>query len=246
MQEKINKWIENGCIFSEGVVLLASTGKYNPLVRSISGRPHRYADKLRYELLKLASAGSRASTSVFDKINLEPVPEKNTPSPDPKKQLPPDVEHVIKLLADAYKTRSILHAAMSELPSGNPKQLVLKRKNLSDDINACSNVIDTMFQAKEDYYVNGTIPDIQKLTDSVTGNTTIAPLPDSIELLKELKKQIQSKTSKDQFMLEYRQYFKGENPNPMPKGPKRTKIELRLKSHFETLESIDTKLHELA
>ena len=159
--------------------------------------------------------------------------------------MPPEVEHVIKLHADAYKTRAILHDAMAGLPSGNTKELVLKRKTHSDQIADCSLVIDIMHKAKEDYYTNGTIPDIKTLTSNNTESSASSDLPDDLQNLKDLKKQIQSLLSKDQHMLDYQQNKKGNNLNPMPKGPKRTKIELRMKSRTEALETIERKLHDL-
>jgi len=99
-----------------------------------------------------------------------------------------------------------------------------------------------MHKAKEDYYTNGTIPDIKTLTSNNTESSASSDLPDDLQNLKDLKKQIQSLLSKDQHMLDYQQNKKGNNLNPMPKGPKRTKIELRMKSRTEALETIERKL----
>ena len=253
MQEKVNKWIEQGCDYNEGVSLLASLPNNKQLVKVISGRPHRYKDKLRYELLKAAGLNTllpnhnTASATVPTAEVHNPVSSQvlQNKKPVKKDQLPPEVEHVIKLHADAYKTRAILHDAMAGLPSGNTKELVLKRKTHSDQIADCSLVIDIMYKAKEDYYTNGTIPDIKALTAKTTESSNPTDLPDDLQDLKDLKKQIQSLLSKDQHMLDYQQTKKGNNLNPMPKGPKRTKIELRMKSRTEALEQIEIKLNSL-
>ncbi|MFZ4548748.1 MAG: hypothetical protein ACOYN4_14975, partial [Bacteroidales bacterium] len=123
--------------------------------------------------------------------------------------------------------------------------MIKKRKEFSDQIAECSQVIDTMHKAKEEYYTNGTIPDIKALTAIRTESSNPSDLPDNLQDLKDLKKQIQSLLSKDQHMLDYQQTKKGKNLNPMPKGPKRTKIELRMKSRTEALETIERKLHHL-
>ncbi len=246
----------NGCNFSEGVALLASTGKHKQLVKSISGRPQRYSQKLRYELLKYAASSTGASLAEI--INLAaPTPQQLDPStaqplnpstnkPTKKNQLPPEVEHVIKLHADAYKTRAILHDAMAQLPSENSDKLIIKRKELSDQIAECSVIIDAMYKAKEDYYTNGTIPDIKALTALKPEENKAAELPSDVDSLKDLKKNLQTNICKNQFLLDYQQNTKGKNPNPLPKGPKRTKIELKIKSFTETLELIEIKLKELA
>jgi hypothetical protein len=254
MQEKVNKWLEQGCDYNEGVNLLASLPTYKQLVKIISGRPHRYTDKLRYELLKVAGLNTMMPNHVAESVKVQSAEVYNPVSshalqnkkPVNKDHLPPEVEHVIKLHADAYKTRAILHDALAGLPSGNTKELVLKRKAHSDQIADCSLVIDIMYKAKEDYYTNGTIPDIKRLTELYTKNNDVPVLPDNIEDLKEMKKKVQSLISKDQFFLDYQQPNKGKNLNPMPKGPKRTKIELRLKNRLESLEAIEIKLKELA
>jgi hypothetical protein len=257
MQEKVNKWLESGCDYDEGVNLLASFPAHKQMAKIIAGRPHRYTEKLRYELLKCASADSGATSletiklagSTPQPINnstIQPLNKSTTQqlNPSTQKQLPPEVEHVIKLHADAYKTRAILHSAMAELPSENTEGLIKKRKEFSDQIAECSKVIDAMHKAKDEYYVNGTIPDIKAITANNAESSNPPDLPDDLQNLKDLKKQIQSLLSKDQHMLDYQQTKKGNNLNPMPKGPKRTKIELRMKSRTEALETIERKLHQ--
>ncbi len=267
MQEKVNNWIANGCIFSEGVAILASTGKFKHLVKSISGRPHRYSDKLKYELLKLAAADAGIPNEEyiksFQNLNqLDPasVPQSVTDIPGQnsntvstksvsdgkKEQLPPEVEKITKIYADAYKTRAILHDSMAKIPSVNTAKNIQERKKLSDQIHECSLVIDTMHKAKDNFYVNGILPDVEKLIASYTEKSNLSDLPDSAEDLKKLKQDLQAYSSKDQFLLEYQQNTKGEHKNPMPPGPKRTKIELRLKSRLELLNLIELKLHEIS
>jgi len=134
---------------------------------------------------------------------------------------------------------------MAELPRENTPEMIKKRKVFSDQIADCSLVIEIMHNAKDDYYVNGTIPDIKALTGIKPEADKPIELPDSIEQLKDLRRRMQNSNSKDQFYLNYQQDTKGTNPNPMPKGPKRTKIELRMKSRTEALEQIEIKLNEL-
>ena len=264
MQEKINKWIANGCIYSEGIALLNSTGKFKQLIRSIAGRPHRYADKLRYELSKLAAASSGISTANFIKANppkpasqvaastllVIPPPIIHSVAPekieDKNKQLPSEMEHVLKLYSDAFKTRAILHSAMCETSSDNSKHTIAKRKKLSDQIAGCSLVIDTMHKAKNDYYTNATIPDLNSLTSIYTSKPNSAALPNSIIELKEFKRQIQALLFKDRNMLAYQQQSKGKNENPMPLSPRRTKIELKMAERLTSIENIEIKIHELA
>jgi len=255
MQEKVNNWIAEGCDFNAGIVILSSTGRHKQLVRVMSNRPVRYTEKLRYELLK--AAGLNTGFPVIKPLADSFTPEKDyTPNsesaaPELKSvkndQLPEEVEKVIKFHADAFKTRAILHEAMANLPNDNTDALIAQRKELSDQIAECSGMIEIMWKAKEDYYVNNIIPDINALTaEKKAEEMPVADLPDNPDELKKMKKNLQSANTKDQCMLDYRQTTKGEKKNPLPDSPKRIKIELRIKQRDNTINAIDYKLVHLS
>jgi uncharacterized membrane-anchored protein YhcB (DUF1043 family) len=250
MQEKVNKWIAEGCDFDSGIAILSNTGRYKQLVKIISNRSYRYADKLRYELLK--AAGLNTGLPVNKSLLTRNIPgDESEPHPDDSLQskssrcgqLPSEVEKVIKFHADAFKTRAILHEAMANLPNDNTDALITQRKELSDQIAECSEMVDVMWKAKEDFYVNNIIPDIKALiAEKQTEENQIVALPFDLEELKKMKKNLQSANTKDQFMLDYRQTTRGEKKNPLPDSPKRIKIELRMKQRDTTIEAIDYKL----
>lgn len=54
MKDRVLKWIEQGCDYNTGILLLADSGHHRQLIRIIANRPHRYASKLLYELCKEA------------------------------------------------------------------------------------------------------------------------------------------------------------------------------------------------
>ena len=60
--------------------------------------------------------------------------------------------------------------------------------------------------------------------------------------LKKQKKNLQSSNSKDQTMLDYQATEKSETKNPMPKCPKRAKIENRIGQRNQKIEEIDSLL----
>jgi len=60
-----------------------------------------------------------------------------------------------------------------------------------------------------------------------------------------LKKNLQSANTKDQNMLEFQDAKKGDKPNPMPAGPKRQKLEFRIKDRIAQIEEIDYKILSL-
>ena len=251
MQVKVKKWVAEGCDFDAGIAILANKGKHKQMVKVMSNRPYRYADKLRYELLKAAGLNTgppvnKLLSTVHNPGNdFEPhsgdvSPRSISSSSD---QLPSEVEKVIKFHSDAFKTRAILHEAMANLPNDNTDALIAGRKELSDQIAECSEMIDIMWKAKEDYYVNNIIPDINALTaKKLAEEKPVLDLPEDLEELKKMKKNLQSANTKDQCMLDYRQPTKGEKKNPLPDSPKRIKIELRIKQRDTEIEAIDYKL----
>jgi hypothetical protein len=251
MQEKVQKWIADGCDFDAGIAILSNKGKHKQMVKVMSNRPYRYTEKLKYELLKAAGLNNmflfdnQLTATHFLVDDFNPLSEGTVQRRNEVKtnQLPEEVEKVIKFHADAFKTRAILHEAMAGLPDDNTDALIARRKEMSDQIAECSAIIDIMWKAKEDYYVNNIIPDIKVLTaEKQTEESQIPELPVDLEELKKMKKNLQSANTKDQFMLDYRQTNRGEKKNPLPDSPKRIKIELRMKQRETAIEAIDYKL----
>jgi len=251
MLEKVHKWMAEGCDFDAGIAILTTSVRHKQMVRVMSGRPHRYTEKLKYELLK--AAGLNTTISLNNQLPGPQTPDAdfNTRSGNTllksnqvkNNQLPEEVEKVIKFHSDAFKTRAILHEAMANLPVDNSDALIARRKELSDQIAECSEIIDVMWKAKEDFYVNNIIPDIKALTaEKLAEENPVVKLPDDPEELKKMKKNLQSANTKDQCMLDYRQTTKGEKKNPLPDSPKRIKIELRIKQRDTAIVAIDYKL----
>ena len=222
MQEKVSKWIEDGCNFDEGVIILASFIKHKGLAKSIANRPHRYSEKLRYELLKAAGLQTNPSVFVNPPGSADPeIDSENKPAIKSFKpgQLPPEVEKAIKFHSDAFKQRAILHEAMANLPNKNTPELIAERENLSNQIAECSEVIEIMWKANEEYKINGTLPDVDAIVAQLNAKVEEPSLPETLNELKEVKLNIQKSISADRFMLDYQQKTKGKNKNPMPNGP---------------------------
>ncbi|MEI8049295.1 MAG: hypothetical protein WCI92_18080 [Bacteroidota bacterium] len=246
MQEKVNKWIENGCSFDEGVAILASISKHRALAKAIGNRPHRYSEKLRYELLKYA--GTQNDITVIGKTDIPTnldISASEKPRSFKEGQLPPEVEKAIKFHSDAFKQRAILHEAMANLPDKNTPELIAEREDLSNQIAECSEVIEIMWKANEEYKVNGTLPDVDAIVARLNAKAEKPSLPETENELNELKLNIQKSISADRFMLDYQQKTKGKNKNPLPPGPKRTKTELRIKQKEKDLTNIEIKLASL-
>lgn len=160
-------------------------------------------------------------------------------------QLPADVEKVIKEHADLFRLRAQLHEQMASLPEDNQDETVKKRKNLSDSIALISPRIDLLFAAKEAFYLEGKQPDMAVLFPEPPPAPPASeddPLPVDADQLRKMKKNLQSANTKDQNMLDFQSEKKADKPNPMPAGPKRLKLEARIKDRTGQIEKIDFKL----
>jgi hypothetical protein len=241
MKEQVLQWLSSGCDYTHGLALLSQTGKHKNLIHSITGRPNRYAEKLKYELMKAAGLNNL----------LKPVEEEN-----PAEKLPVIVERVIREHSETFLLRSRLHEQLRALPEDNSGETVKNRKNLSDTISHLSSRIDLLFAAKEAFYTEGRMPDADILfpqppshsseeepCDSARPLTRASDtLPTTPQELKKLKKNLQTSNTKDQNLLEYQDISKADKPNPMPSGPKKLKLENRIKTRLAQIEQIDYKL----
>lgn len=244
MKDKVLQWLSTGCDFSHGLTLLSQTGKHQSLIRAMSGREHRYANKLKYELCKSAGLNYQSLCAVPEQV-ADPEPAAAPGSNPLEGKIPPEVEQVIKEHSRLFNLRSQLHEQMAGMPENNEEETIKKRKNLSDTIEIMSKSIDLLFEAKEAYYTEHKLPDLTILFPEPPANPPATePLPDDPKELKKLKKNLQTNNTKHQNQLEYQDDKKAAKPNPMPPGPKRLKLETRIKERKELIEKIDFKLLE--
>lgn len=287
MKNRVLNWIENGCDFNTGILLLADSGRHRQLIKVIANRPHRYASKLLYELCKeagipyrnlghadfsvnsghadLSGNSGQADLSETSQHNAETnsttlstdsdkaviltdgqTTGLKTLSDEEFKQLPVNVQTVIREHSKLFMLRSRLHEQMVNMPEDNKPGTVKHRKNLSDSIALLSPRIDLLFQAKEDFYKKNLMPDMAVLFPPVSPDAEPSskekPLPDSVNELKKLKKNLQSANVKDQNLLDYQDEKKAGSPAPMPVGPKRLKMEQRIQERLNQIEAINYKL----
>lgn len=141
-----------------------------------------------------------------------------------------------------YQVRSMLHKKMTkDIPDNNAIENVTKRKELLVEIHTKSARMEYLYRFIKKYEDYKVVP----LEEEVWPREKTVDLPDDIEELKRLKKNLQTNNSKDSNLLLYQQKTKAEKENPMPVGPKRTRIELRIKKKEKEILAIDNKIVEL-
>lgn len=273
-QIEILKWWHSGRNYQHGVMLLArhSKNKNKVLVNTLmlpgKEKSDYYVGKLHYELPKSVGLNWKQMPKLEDKY-LKEVKEKTqqAPSPNPSKerkekvgaqeekrvplvsdtpldQYPVIIRKIKYQYSDLYKQRSVKHKAMREVAQDNQEGSVAKRATLLGQIKKISGEMDHLYRFIEEYEKNGTLPP-EEIVWPPEPKMKSNELPDDTTELRKLKKNLQSANTKDRNRLLYQQRTQLERERPMPKGPKRTKIEHRIKKREEEIERIDVKIIEL-
>jgi hypothetical protein len=117
----------------------------------------------------------------------------------------------------------------------------IKRAEIFNLIKSISDRLETLHQASVAYEKDGTLPNESELFEQETKAPVSPELPVDEEGLKKQKKNLQSGNSKDQAILDY-QGGTHDEKKPMPNGPKRIKIETRMKERTARIMEIDMML----
>lgn len=174
---------------------------------------------------------------------------------------PKRIASVIREYADAYKRRDILHKQLADLPEDNDEATVAKRKELSDEIKAKTELMERMYPLYEKFQSlkeDISEEDIQSLEQPTDDNESNDEKDSSInepgvgnfdgrtkEELQKIRKSVATKIGRAKNMLEYQQETKAETPNPMPESPKKVKYETKIANLTKELEQIDYAIAKL-
>lgn len=160
-------------------------------------------------------------------------------SENPLKQYPTVMRRVIYEYAAVFQERSKLHGVMAEMPESNAESVCAARAELFDVIKSLSQRLEQFYEAKTLFETNGTLPDPELLFPTQpTPQEEDYNLLDQEEL-KKRKKYLQNGNSKDQSLLDYQSKEHGPSKCPMPQGPKRLKIEYRIRQRVQQILQID-------
>lgn len=157
----------------------------------------------------------------------------------PLKRYPPVMRRVIHEYAAAFQERSKLHSVMAEMPESNADSVCAARAELFDVIKSLSERLEQFYEAKNLFETAGTLPDPDLLFPSQPTQQEEDFNCLDQEELKKRKKYLQNGNSKDQSLLDYQAKEHGTAKCPMPQGPKRLKIEYRIRQRVQQILQID-------
>jgi hypothetical protein len=173
--------------------------------------------------------------------------------------------HVIHEYAAAYRRREKAQRLMAEVGEQNDEESMARRKQFSDEIEECTALMERLYPLFERYQSGAEISaeDVEKAlgmpqatsptpsstsaensaaTESGAAHTSEAASDlegKTREELVLLKKNATSRITRAKCKLEYQAETKGETPNPMPEGPKRTQLLAKIANEEKLIEAID-------
>ena len=182
------------------------------------------------------SAGTTETIETAETIETKPLSE-----------YPTVIRRIIHEYAALFQERSKLHSVMSDMPESNAESVCAKRAELFDLIKSLSARLEILYESKKAFDEKGIVPEeseVFPLVGKEEAEQDITSLDEAT--LKKQKKNLQSSNSKDQTMLEYQSKERTEVKTPMPNGPKRAKIEMRIQERNKKIEEIETLLLKYA
>ena len=191
---------------------------------------------------------NKLKISELDSANRnETIETSETLETKPFTEYPPIIRRIIHDYAALFQERSKLHSVMTEMPESNADSVCAKRVELFDLIKSISARLEILYSAKKEFDEKGIIPEEYDVFPPVGKEETepdIASLDEAA--LKKQKKNLQSSNSKDQTILDYQSKERTEVKIPMPNGPKRLKIEMRINDRNKKIVEIETLLLKYA
>lgn len=155
---------------------------------------------------------------------------------------PPIINRIIAESSRLYNERGLLKKQQNAVPDENTPENVSRRKTLIGQIDDISVRLEVLYKAKAAYLEGGQIPDESQLFPSgITAESKVET--DSAKLLQK-RNNLRSQVTRARNMLDYQTQSKGNTPNPMPKCPKRTELEERIKEKEKEIAELEAKLKD--
>lgn len=188
-----------------------------------------------------SSRGSQTEEKSYPTDTSFPLEEGK--APDDLNQYPKVIRRLKYEYSNLYKKRSILHADMRMVDEKNTEKNITLRKTLLAEIKSTSKKLEYYYAFVDAFEKKGLVPDEETIWP--VDKPTEPEEPKTLAQLKQMKWTMQSETAKDRSRLLYQQRTKGEKVNPMPQGPKREAIELRLKLKEQKMAEITQQIKAL-
>lgn len=179
------------------------------------------------------------SDQMIDIMNADKSPKK----PKPGDVVPEVIQDCKNLYSSLYKERSKIYESRTALGFDNTADLVDKRKTLTEQITDLSGKMELLYETISTWENTGRLPENNISSSLICANDE--PLPNSVDELKKLKKNLQTNNTKDRNRLNYQTASSKQRKTPMPDGPKKVKIEKRIADREQRISDINEKLNKI-
>jgi hypothetical protein len=274
IKKQVINWFNSPQDYDKGLKLLQSVSRRNKVIAKLikRGETRSSFEKLVWELNKIAGLKKipvpkgKVENRIVRKLLSPLVPDVPEAVKTGKKEdvtipekvrysligknddinlFSPLVQKLIRENSSIYMQRGKKHAALTRLPDGNDSETILKRTALMDSINEMTARLEVLFEAWNLFKKSGIEPNPDELWPEESSKAVINTAQVSVDELKTLKKNIQSSVTKDRNLLLYGSKTRQEKEDPMPAGPKRTKLEKRIAKKEAEIIQLDQQIADL-
>ena len=268
-KQLVQDWKNKGSNYTEGCQLLLTIGPKNRFHGFLKGSPDfkDRRNKLEYELRKasgitvlkaLKPERNQAvnqppkarpprqlvnkqshSDQMIDIMNADKAPKK----PKPGDVVPEVIQDCKNLYSSMYKERSKIYELRTALGFDNTADLVNKRKTFTEQIMDMSGKMELLHETISTWESTGQLPERNVASNLISAEGEA--LPNSVDELKDMKKNLQTNNSKDRNRLDYQTARSKQRKTPMPEGPKKVKIENRIADREKKISEINDKLKKI-
>ena len=264
-REKAMAWV-NGekHDFAEGIAILKAAsfkpGVVGVLERHGSGR-HQSDERLMYHMRDFIRCFANTSAAEDTDLELDVIEGKQISeskaenltipsmlSDETKARLesgvyPETIAQLITQYREAYVLREKLMHELAGLPETNDEETVEKRRSISEQMKALSDLMDQLYPQYEAYIADG---QVQEKPSSDDGGLPIDISTMGKEELQKLRKGVATKISRAKNMLLYQKESKQEVENPMTDEKKIAKYNAKIERLTAELHDIDMAIAALA
>jgi hypothetical protein len=265
IKKSIQEWFNGPQDYDKGIDLLQVVSKKAKVIGKLSkGESKTRREKLAYELSKFIGLRTIPAPN-FTKP--EVIKKKGGKGPKKDKVIikggkyearfnligkdetiddyPKEIKIVINEYSSLYMQRSKNHKKLTGLGDSNDAGIIDDRKKLADKIKDQSDRMELLHEIFKGFKKDGSI--MSNILSPKQKSAGSGGSIESVEELKKLKKNLQASIAKDRNQLKYQNKTKPADGkgNLMPDGPKRIRLEKRVKSKEKEILELNTRLAKL-
>ena len=189
-------------------------------------------------------------TTTTQDVDIEEV-EQQGPS---FRKWPEPIQRLMSVYAKYYRERDVASKERQQLPEVNDEQVRLRRKELSQRMDNCTEILEGLWKLRVRYDEKGIEPTDAEIENVLVGASDQEKNTSSdndeqedisnmdTEQLKTKRKSCVTERKRKMNMLKYQKPTKQKQENPMPECPKRTILEKKIAKLTERISKYEMEL----